>query len=118
MNISYNLGKIGEDAAEIYLLNLGYKIIDRHFYCKQGEIDIIAKDKNEFVFIEVKARSNRNFGNPVDSVTYYKKNHLIKAIRYYLYLKKMENSFIRIDIIEVYQYKDGLKINHIKKAIF
>ena len=47
------LGKTGEDIATQYLIQKGYKIVERNFYCRQGEIDIIAKDKNELVFIEV-----------------------------------------------------------------
>ena len=117
MYIRHNLGQIGEDIAEIYLIEKGYKILDRHFICRQGEIDIIAKDKNEIVFIEVKTRSNRKFGDPVDSVTYYKQRHLLSSIKYYVYLKKLESSFIRIDVIEVYKIYDGFRIKHIKGVI-
>ena len=78
------------------------KLSFRYFNCKKGEIDIIAKEKNEFVFIEVKTRTNKNYGSPIDAVTYYKQKHLISAIQYYLYIKKLENVFVRIDIIEIY----------------
>lgn len=54
INQRQELGKEGEDFAADYLQKQGYEIIDRNFKCKQGEIDIIAKDKNEYVFIEVK----------------------------------------------------------------
>ena len=56
INQRQELGKEGEDFAADYLQKQGYEIIDRNFECKQGEIDIIAKDKNEYVFIEVKTR--------------------------------------------------------------
>lgn len=117
MYIRHNLGQTGEDVAEIYLLKKGYEIIERNFSCRQGEIDIIAKDKNELVFIEVKTRTNRNYGEPIDAITYYKKKHMLKSIQFYLYLRRLENNFIRIDVIEVYQRKDGFRVNHIKKAI-
>lgn len=117
MYIRHNLGQTGEDVAEIYLLKKDYKIIERNFSCRQGEIDIIAKDKNELVFIEVKTRTNRTYGKPIDAITYYKKKHMLKSIQFYLYLKRLENAFIRIDIIEVYQRKDGFWVNHIKGAI-
>ena len=58
INQRQELGKEGEDFAADYLQKQGYEIIDRNFECKQGEIDIIAKDKNEYVFIEVKTRQN------------------------------------------------------------
>lgn len=117
MYIRHDLGQTGEDVAEIYLLEKGYKILDRHFICRQGEIDIIAKDKKEIVFIEVKTRSNRKYGNPADSITYYKQKHLLGSIKYYVYLNKLENSFIRIDVIEVYKLFEGFKVNHIKDVI-
>ena len=60
------LGKAGEDVSCIYLEQIGYRIIERNFTCRQGEIDIVAKDKDEYVFIEVKTRSNFNFGRTKD----------------------------------------------------
>ena len=111
------IGKIGEDIAESYLIKNNYEIIERNFSCRQGEIDIIAKYKNEIVFIEVKTRSNNKYGNPIDAVTYFKKDHMLKSIQYYLFSKKLENCFIRIDIIEVYKKGYRFFINHIKNAI-
>lgn len=110
------IGKKGEDIATQYLLEKGYIIIDRNFNCRQGEIDIIAKDKNEIVFIEVKTRTNKSYGKPVDAVTYFKQNHILNSIKYYVYLNKLENEFIRIDIIEVYQKERKIKVNHIKNV--
>ena len=56
IHIKKELGNIGEQIAAEYLENNNYQIIKRNFYCKNGEIDIIAKDNNEFVFVEVKTR--------------------------------------------------------------
>lgn len=111
------IGKIGEDIAESYLIKNKYEIIERNFSCRQGEIDIIAKYKNEIVFIEVKTRSNNKYGNPIDAVTYFKKNHILKSIQYYLFSRKLENCFIRIDIIEVYYKDNKYFVNHVKNAI-
>ena len=66
-------------------MGLGYKIIERNFYANQGEIDIIAKDKKEIVFIEVKTRTSFKYGYPIDGVNSYKRHHLFKACNYYLY---------------------------------
>lgn len=117
MYIRHSLGQTGEDVAEIYLLKKNYKIIERNFSCRQGEIDIIAKDKDEIAFIEVKTRTNKKYGEQIDSITYYKKKHILKSIKYYLYIRKLENAFVRIDVIEVYQKRDGFWVNHIKGAI-
>ena len=67
---SHITGKIGEKVAQEYLIKNDYEILVKNFRCKQGEIDIIAKDKNELVFIEVKTRTNKKYGNPIDAVTY------------------------------------------------
>ena len=67
-----SIGNFGEDEAVKYLMKHSYKIITRNFSCKLGEIDIIAKDKDVLVFIEVKARTNDKYGNPSDAIGYYK----------------------------------------------
>lgn len=117
MYIKHEIGKIGEDLAVSYLQNKGYKILERNFVARQGEIDIIAKDKNEIVFIEVKSRTNFLYGKPVEAVDKLKQKHLKSVINYYLYRNKLENNFVRIDIIEVYIKNGYFKINHIKKVI-
>lgn len=113
----HTIGREGEKIASEYLLENNYNIIDRNFRCKQGEIDIIAKDREELVFIEVKTRTNKKYGNPIDAVTNLKKKHIIKAIEYYLYLNKLDNIFLRIDVIEVYKKDNKYCINHIKNVI-
>lgn len=114
----HNIGKKGEDTAEKYLIKNGYEIIERNFSCRQGEIDIIAKDKDEVIFIEVKTRTNTEYGRPIDSITYFKQNHILKSIKYYLYLNKLENEYIRIDVIEIFFKNNKFYINHIKNAIY
>ena len=109
-------GKIGEDIAIKYLQSKGYKIIERNFQCKQGEIDIVALDKQEIVIIEVKTRKCLEYGKPAEAVDYNKRKHIYKAAGYYLYIKKLEKNFIRIDVIEVYIKENKYYIKHIKKA--
>lgn len=112
------VGRSGEDIAEQYLLESKYEIIERNFSCRQGELDIIAKDKSELVFIEVKTRTNNKYGNPIDAITYYKQRHIIKSIEYYLFKHKLENIPMRIDVIEVYEKAENkYYINHIKNAM-
>lgn len=109
-------GNLGEKIAIYYLLDNGYEILGKNFYCRQGEIDIIAR-KNEVVFIEVKTRSNLNYGNPSDSVNLSKIRHMYKSARYYLYKYNLEDMFIRFDVIEVYIFGKSIKINHIKQIM-
>jgi len=110
-------GKEGEDIATEFLSKKGYKILERNFNTKQGEIDIIAKEKEEYVFIEVKTRRNKEYGEPIDAIDKNKIKHLKKTISYYLYINKLENKFIRIDVIEIKYIKNKIYINHIKQAI-
>lgn len=111
------IGKFGENEAEKYLIQKGYKILERNFNCKRGEIDIIALDKKEIVFIEIKARTNLKYGLPSESVTKYKLNHIYKAAEYYLYTTRLQNQNARIDVIEVYIKNNQVKINHLKQVI-
>lgn len=113
----HEIGKLGEDLACKYLQNKGYKILERNFEARQGEIDIIALDKSEIVFIEVKTRSNISYGKPAEAVNEIKQNHLIKTIKYYIYSRHLEDEFIRIDIIEIYLWKNKYRVNHIKQVI-
>ena len=120
MYIKKELGKIGEDIAEKYLLENNYKIIDRNFECRQGEIDIVANDysKNELVFIEVKTRTNKNYGNPSEAVNKNKQKHIYKSAEYYVYKYNLYHRSIRFDIIEININFEEKKIiiNQIKNA--
>lgn len=118
MYFRQEIGRWGENIASQYLEQNNYKVIDRNFLCRQGEIDIIAKDisKKELVFIEVKTRSNLKYGNPADSVNKTKQKHITQAIRYYIFKNNIKNIPIRIDVVEVYIVQN-CKINHIKQII-
>lgn len=118
MYVSHELGRIGENIIADYITKLGYKVVERNFACNQGEIDIIAKDKEELVFIEVKTRTDISYGEVSEAVTNTKKRHLINSIKYYIYKQKLENQPIRIDVAEVYINKGKVKVNYIKQAIY
>lgn len=113
----HETGKLGEDLACKYLESQGYKVIERNFEARQGEIDIIAIDKCELVFLEVKTRTNIKYGNPAEAVHKIKQKHLLKTVEYYLYSRNLEDEFVRIDVIEVYLYSNKYRINHIKQII-
>lgn len=117
MYLRHEIGNMGESLAVKYLERLGYTIIERNFMAKQGEIDIIAREKKELVFVEVKTRTNMKFGKPVEAINEIKQKHLISTVKYYLYCKQLENEFVRIDVIEIYLNKNKYKVNHIKQII-
>lgn len=117
MNNNQQIGKMGEEIATKYLCKSHYTILDRNFSCKQGEIDIIAHNSNELIFVEVKTRRNLHYGRPAEAVTYIKKKHIEKVAKYYIHKKHLENEYVRFDVIEVYINKDKCRINHIKQVI-
>ena len=104
MQNKIELGKYGENIAVQYLKQKNYKIITQNFRCKQGEIDIIAEEKKnkEIVFIEVKTRTNLNYGVASEAVNNIKINHIYKTAQYYILKNKIQNKSIRIDVIEIY----------------
>ena len=111
------LGENGEKAAKEYLERNGYTILETNFQCRQGEIDIIAMDKDYIVFVEIKSRTSNEYGLPSESVTERKIKHILKTASYYLYLHHLENVNTRIDVIEVYVRKENYKINHLKQVL-
>ena len=95
-------GKFGEIEAKRYLKNKGYRILDTNFKCRSGEIDIIAKDRDTIVFIEVKTRTKTEYGEAREAVDKKKLKHIYDTANYYLYINKIAESFTRIDVVEVY----------------
>ena len=94
-------GNIGESIAENYLLEKGYDILETNYKNKIGEIDLIAKDQNRIVFVEVKARATARFGYPREAV-YFRKQQKIKMVaNIYLKSHNLFGSFTRFDVIEI-----------------
>lgn len=111
------LGNLGEKIAVEYLQTENYKIIKRNFYCKQGEIDIIAQKQKEIIFIEVKTRTNNSFGIPAEAVNAIKQRHMKQVANYFLCKNDLFEQFIRFDVIEVMLRNGKFKVNHIKQII-
>lgn len=102
-----------EIKAEEYLMQRGYKILERNFRNRSGEIDIIAKDGEYFCFIEVKYRTTNNYGNPLEAVDFRKQNQIRKVANYYLMKNKLnEWTPCRFDVIGFV----GEEMTHIENA--
>ncbi len=110
-------GNIGEKIAQKYLIEKGYKIIATNFYTKSGEIDIITKKKNEIIFVEVKTRTNYNYGRPSEAIDKNKKKHMKNTARIFLSLNNYSKYNIRFDAIEVIIKNGKCKITHLKQII-
>lgn len=113
------LGNLGEDYAAKFLRKSGYKILERNYKVKQGEIDIIAKKDSRIIFAEVKTRHNDNFGRPAEAVDWHKQQKYIAVAS--IYMQKFPDTDARFDVIEIiadrWNGKMLLKnIEHIKNA--
>ncbi len=108
-------GRRGEELACRYLARQDYRLLDRNWRCGHLEIDIIADDFGEVVFVEVKTRRDETLANAADAVTLEKKKHLLDAARAYLAQKQLDQPF-RFDIITVVGERPPFRLTHIRNA--
>ena len=113
-----DLGNLGEERATNYLKHNGYWILARNFKTNLGEIDIIARDGEEYVFIEVKTRTSSKYGKPIDAIDMQKQKHIIQTSKYYIWVNNLQNKNIRYDVMEVYINEKNILVNHIKNVFF
>ena len=112
-------GELGEEVAANFLIARGYRILERNFRCKGGEVDIIARDPEDksLVFIEVKARRGLSYGVPQLAVTPFKQRQISKAALTWLSKNRLHDTNARFDVIAFLLSGDGLhKIEHIVNA--
>lgn len=118
MNIlNKDIGYYGESLSIAYLKENNYIILEKNFLCKLGEIDVIAKKGDIISFIEIKTRYSDKYGKPMEAVNFYKKKKIINASRFYIQKNRLDNFFIRFDVLEIYlSYNKKFKINFIEDA--
>ncbi len=95
------LGDLGEQLALDHLKKKGYKLVETNYRCRLGEIDIVARQKNCLVFVEVRTKSSQEHGSPEESLTPTKQKHMIKCAYYYLQNHKKLPEHWRIDLVAV-----------------
>jgi putative endonuclease len=117
MSARIELGKRGESLAIEYLKLNGYKILEKNWRTHHREVDIIAQDNNEIVFIEVKTRTGIYSGNSVEAVNIQKQRLLIDAAEEYIISNNIDLE-ARFDIISVIINGYKQNINHIKEAFY
>ena len=112
------IGEFGESLARDYLISKGYRILNMNYRNRFGEIDIVFMNKDVLIFCEIKSRYSNSFGFPIESVTYYKQNQIIKLSKLYSMSKKYFDYNIRYDIIEIIfnNLNSSYIINHIEDA--
>lgn len=105
-------GKEMESIAAEYLSRHGYTILERNYRCKLGEVDLIGRDGIYYVFIEVKFRRDKSFGEPAEAVDYKKQQRIRKTCSWYLMEKKLRDVPVRFDVVGIL----GQEITLLKNA--
>jgi len=95
------LGHFGEAIAEGYLRRQGYEIIARNWRCRQGEIDLVARQGGDWVFVEVRTRRGASCGTAEESVTPAKQRRLVRLAQSFLQAEGLEDVPWRIDLVAV-----------------
>jgi len=103
---SKNLGKIGEDMAIDFLRGQGYRIIERNCRTRYGEIDIVARERNCLVFVEVRARGTLRFGGPLSSITPGKRRRLTGIALSLLQKRRFRGMPARFDVLGI-EFPEG-----------
>jgi len=105
---------MAEEAAGRFLMKKGYVLLGKRYRCRFGEIDLIMKDREQIVFVEVKYRKNDRYGTPAEAVTAAKRRKLLMAARAYLAETGTEDLFCRFDLVEVTKRENRLLARHTK----
>lgn len=92
------MGDVGEDEAERYLTAHGYRVVERNYSCRSGEIDRVAWDGDTLCFVEIKARAGTEFGSAVESISAGKRRRIVRAAQSYL-LKHPVDAPCRFDVL-------------------
>lgn len=113
------IGRRGEALACRHLLSLGYSVLDTNWRSPEGEIDVVARDGDTIVFVEVKARTSRRFGLPEEAITRRKRSRLLRAGLAYLEDHGLGDSPWRIDVVALELAPDGtpLRAEHYPDAV-
>tara|TARA_R110002050_G_scaffold80106_2_gene171434 strand:+ start:1555 stop:1908 length:354 start_codon:yes stop_codon:yes gene_type:complete len=113
---NHDLGIKGEEYALIHIQKLGYEVLEKNWRFRKMEIDLIARDEKQIVFIEVKTRANDSFGKPYEFVSLSKQKHIARGANYYL-----ENNNLlaeaRFDIISI-TLEPNYNLEHLKDAFY
>ena len=113
------LGDAGEEIAARELIQRGYLVRDRNWRSAEGELDIVARQGQTLVFVEVRTRRGDRFGTPEDSITPAKRAHLVAAAQAYLQAHALEDCDWRIDVVAVEMTTRGqlVRVDVIENAV-
>ena len=104
---SHQLGKAGEELAVNHLETHGYIVVDRNVALRHGELDIIARESGDLVFVEVKTRRGDAFGTPSEAVTPDKARSIARSAQEYLYQNLITGENVRCDVVGIMMPDQG-----------
>ena len=109
------LGNRGEKIAAKFLRKQGYQIIEKNYHSRLGEIDIVAKEDESIVFVEVKTRCSTDFGLPEEALSYDKRRRLSKLALGYLAHRRIKDTNCRFDVVSILMDTNKVrKVKHIE----
>jgi putative endonuclease len=108
-------GARGEETAVQHLQREGYRVVERNYRCRRGEIDIIAEESQVLCFVEVRSCHSAAFGGPLATVSAAKQARIIRAARHYLMIRGWERREIRFDVVGI-TYEPELQIQLVRGA--
>ena len=112
------LGEAGERMAEEYLTRKGLRIVDRNVRFQRGELDLVARDDNVWVFVEVKTRSGTRMGYAAEAMTRTKLKRMRYAVESYVRTRRLFNQSVRCDLFTIdFAYDAVPKMAHFPGAI-
>ena len=115
--MSNERGIAAEQQAQQYLQQRGLKLIRSNYNCRFGEIDLIMHDGEYLIFVEVRSRSNRDYGGAAASVTQHKQRKIIRAAKHYLVsVKKYDKIPCRFDVISIDHHQQQTEVEWIPNA--
>ena len=101
MSTTIELGSLGENIAVTYLIDAGLRVLDRNWRCREGELDVVAREGDALVFCEVKTRRGVGFGHPVEAVTPVKQRRLRTLAQRWLAAHDEHAPELRFDVVGV-----------------
>jgi len=109
-------GGAGEDLAAEFLRRKGMVVLARNYRCRAGEIDLVARDGDAVVFVEVKERTGRSHGAAVEAVTWAKRRKVVRAARAYASVHGLSEARLRFDVVAIDWEASGPRVRHDKGA--
>jgi putative endonuclease len=114
--VSRALGALAEARAAEFLQRKDYRVVDRNWTCRGGEIDLVCEDGDTLVFVEVRARADASHGTPLETVLDYKRRRIIRAAKLYLTANSLWERACRFDVVAITGAGAGAIIEHVEDA--